>query len=224
MNLSIAYPWVLLLLPLMLLPLLRHGQQTLAYSSELLLPADPLSSALDGLLRGLAAAAIGALVLGLAGLFKPPQAIERIGQGAQMVLLLDRSSSMDRLFAGSPSRHNMPRANPIDPGKDESKAEVARRLLSEFTARRNQDMFGMLMFSTNPIQVLPLTAKQALIQAAIQAGSLGRGLAKTNLGSGLVKALEFYAGLPYTGSIALHQIPDKLLGRDIQARAAVGHQ
>ena len=40
-----------------------------------------------------------AVLSGIPGL--EPQTVERIGQGAQMVLLLDRSSSMDRPFAGS---------------------------------------------------------------------------------------------------------------------------
>jgi mxaC protein len=121
-----------------------------------------------------------------------------------MVLLLDRSSSMDRPFAGGGSQV----ATPIAPRGYDSKGQVARRLLAEFAARRNQDMFGMLVFSTNPIQVIPLTDQQALIQAAIEAGNIGRGLAKTNLGDGLIKALEFFADKPYNGSRIIILVSD----------------
>ncbi|MGZ8975777.1 MAG: hypothetical protein ACXW17_21405, partial [Methylomagnum sp.] len=40
------------------------------------------------------------LLLGLAGLFRREYTVERVGQNAHIVLLLDRSRSMDDSFAG----------------------------------------------------------------------------------------------------------------------------
>ena len=204
--LSFSQPWLLVCLPLALLPLFFSAQPLLSYSSLSVLPTDRLSSYLDILLRLCSVLAIVALLLGLAGLFQPPQTIEYIGKGAHMVVLLDRSSSMDRPFAGDAGSAN---TTPMGTASGyASKGQIARRLLAEFAARRNQDMFGMLVFSTNPIQTLPLTDKQGIIQAAIAAGDSGRGLAKTNLGQGLIAALEFFAGQPYTGSRIVLLISD----------------
>ena len=195
MPLAFAQPWLLTLLPLALLPLFFHSQQTIAYSSLPRLPTDRLSQAVAILLRALMIAVLIAIILGLSGLFRPPELVERIGQGAQMVVLLDRSSSMDRPFAGDKSQIQW-----REHERSLSKGKIARQLLSELVARRNQDLYGMLVFSTNPIQVLSLTDKQAMVQAAIAAGNIGRGLAKTNLGDSLVKAMEFFADKPYSGS------------------------
>ncbi len=62
--------------------------------------------------------AILGLILGLGGVQRLGQTIERLGEGAHIVLLIDRSSSMDNTFAGS------------EPTEGEaSKSANARRLL-----------------------------------------------------------------------------------------------
>ena len=66
----------------------------------------------------------------------------------------------------------------------------------------------MFVFSGNPIAVLPLTEKQEVVQAAIAAGSIERGLATTNLGGGLIQALEFFEGKPFTGSRIVMLVSD----------------
>src|SRR5690606_20263640 len=90
MPLEIDYPWVLLLLPLCLLPLLSRPGATIRYSSFLLLPEDRWSPFLEWALRTASAAMFAALLLGLSGPFRPATQTERIGEGAQIVLLLDR--------------------------------------------------------------------------------------------------------------------------------------
>ena len=199
--LGVDQPAWLLLLPLAVLPLAARSSSTLTYSALDLWPTDWVSDALNVLLRLCAALTIGALILGLSGVFRVPQSVERIGQGAQIVLLLDRSSSMDRPFAGHRHVHHSSR-------QVESKGQTARRLLSEFITRRNQDLFGMLVFSTNPIQASPLTDKHSMIQASIDAGNIGRGLAKTDLGQGLIAALEFFADKTYAGSRIVMLVSD----------------
>lgn len=189
-------PVLLLLLPLAALPFLRHGQTLLAGSSLALLPPDSLSSLIDAALRVLGALCIVTLVLAAAGLYRAEQLVERIGQGAHTVLLLDSSGSMDNLFATG--NEHASRAGVW--GTFTSKGQVARRLLGQYAAQRPQDMFALFLFSGNPIPVLPLTEKQDVIQAAIAAGSIERGLASTDLGHGLIRSLEFFEGKPFTGS------------------------
>lgn len=204
MKLAVAYPWVLILLPLSLVPLYFHGHKTLVYSTLSMVPADRLSDFLGIALRGAAALAIGLLVLAVSGLHQPARVIERIGQGAQIVLVLDRSTSMDEPFAGQ-EQVTHPR---LTIPKHESKGHVARQLLSEFVANRGGDMFSLLVFSTFPIRILPFTQKQDIVQAAIKAGSFGRGLAETNIAAGLKSALESFDDRPYTGSRVIILLSD----------------
>ncbi|MDX1605281.1 MAG: vWA domain-containing protein [Candidatus Competibacterales bacterium] len=194
-ELAFDRPLLLLLLPLSLLPLLVDARLPRAHPAPELLPGDGLSRLLDLLVRVAGAALVAALVLGLAGLHRPAHALERLGQGAEIVLLLDRSSSMDRPFAGDgPPQPALAAA----PGP--SKGTVARRLLSAFVAQRQADRYGMLMFSTHPVPTVPLTDRAPMVQAAIAAGDIGRGLARTNLGAGLGEALAFFDQRPFTGS------------------------
>jgi mxaC protein len=69
-------------------------------------------------------------------------------------------------------------------------------------------MFALFVFSGNPIAVLPLTEKQELVQGAIAAGRIERGLATTNLGAGLIQSLEFFKNKPFTGSRIVMLVSD----------------
>ena len=202
MNLGVAYPWVLWLLPLSLLPVLRRRYRTVAYSWLTMVPRDGLSGLLGLALRAVPALLLAVLIVALSGPFRAAEEVERIGAGAHIILLLDRSRSMDEPFAGQPFNNPLVRVN------YESKGSVARRLLSEFVASRGNDMFGMVVFSTYPIPVLPLTDRQAVIQAAIQAGDVGRGLSETDVGLGLIEAIRFFENRPYTGSRVVMLISD----------------
>ncbi len=117
MNLAVDTPWILTGLLLTLLPLLNDGMRASPTPWLFLIPADKLSVLLSLLLRLCAMAAITGLVLGMAGLHRTEQSLERIGHGAHVVLLLDRSSSMDNSFAGRAPN-----------GAEESKASAARQL------------------------------------------------------------------------------------------------
>jgi len=189
-------PWALALLPLALLPFVLRGQATVNYSSLGMLPPDRLSDALDWFLRLVTAACVVAIALGVAGLFRAEEAVERIGRGAQTVILLDSSGSMDTIFASG----NEGRGRAAVWGTYTSKGQVARQLLAKWAAQRQQDMFALFVFSGNPIPVLELTDKQDVIQAAIAAGAIERGLASTDLANGLIRSLEFFDGKPFKGS------------------------
>ena len=119
-----------------------------------------------------------------------------------MVLLVDRSTSMDRPFAVRKV------VDAAALGKRRSKGEVARELLSKFVAERRNDRFGMVVFSTFPIPVLRPTDHHEVVQASITAGNAGRGLAETNIGAGLEQALQYFEGQPYTGARIIVLVSD----------------
>jgi mxaC protein len=120
-----------------------------------------------------------------------------------MVLLVDRSRSMDEPFYSTPTP--LPA---LAAAHRESKGEVARRLLSEFVGRRANDLFAMVVFSTYPIQTLTWTDKDEAVQAAINAGNVGRGLAETNLGFGLERAIRLFEDRSFAGSRIIMLVSD----------------
>lgn len=202
MNLMFDYPWFLLALPLALLPLLRTPIQSLPHPFLQLLPTDPLGTLLNRILRVAAVAGIVALVLGLADLSRGERVVERVGTGAEIVILLDRSRSMDQGFGRTTGSEQLLMT------QGESKNGAARRVLTEFVASRPNDAIGLLNFSTRPIHVLPLTNRHEVVQAAIEAAGLGRGLAETDIGLAMIDGLRYFDDRPYTGSRVLVLVSD----------------
>ncbi|MGE0022614.1 MAG: vWA domain-containing protein [Hyphomicrobium sp.] len=178
MNFSLSTPIVLVLLPLMLVPLLLTAQKEQSYPSLAGIEADPLSVAIDWILRIAGVIAIAALILGIGGLHRLGRTIEKTGEGAHIVLLVDRSSSMDNTFAGRAPE-----------GGEEGKSAAARRLLKDFILRRDHDLVGVAAFSTSPMHVLPMTDHKPAVLAAVDAMDRP-GLAFTNVGRGLALALD----------------------------------
>ena len=105
----------------------------------------------------------------------------------------------------------------------ESKGKVARQLLAEFTAQRPDDRFALVVFSTLPMRVLAFTQKAEVIQAAIAAGNVGRGLSETNIGLALDAALELFADRPYTGSRIIMLVSDGGDRLDPDTRERLSH-
>lgn len=197
MNLALNTPWALAGLLLTLLPLLNEGVKPSPYPWLENLPTDALSGLLALFLRLLGMAAIASLVLGMAGLYKTEQSIERIGHGANIVLLLDRSNSMDQTFAGQ-SGEGL---------SEESKSAAARRLLTEFVKQRPHDLLGIAEYSTSPLFVLPLTENKQAIQAAIDATAISA-LAYTHVSKGLSMALSFFEHQKLSGSRIILLVSD----------------
>jgi mxaC protein len=208
MNLALETPMALALLPLVLLPLIFAVQKSQGYPSLAAVVTDPLSRATDIGLHVLGNLSIAALILAIGGLHLKGQTIERVGEGAHIVLLLDRSSSMDDTFAGRP------------PGEGEaSKSAAARRLLRDFIARRPHDRFGVAAFSTLPMPVLPITSHTDAVLAAVDA--IDRpGLAFTNVGLGLSLALAMHEADPTAASRAILLVSDgaAVIDRRVQER------
>ena len=93
---AFTHAWVLWGLPLALLPLWRGRRADATACPWLdLVPRDGWSTALDWARRLAAALAIAATLASLAGPYRAEERVERIGQGAEIVLVLDRSRSMD---------------------------------------------------------------------------------------------------------------------------------
>lgn len=213
---SFDQPAWLLLLPLALLPLVAKVRGALPNAWVALLPRDRASQALQWLLRGAALLALVAVIVGIAGPYRPEFEVERVGRGAEIVLVLDRSRSMDQSFGGvrNPAmRGTGPEA--LDyysrlraTEARETKGVVARRVLSEFAAKRPDDRFGMIVFSTLPLRLLEFTQKSEVIQAAISAGNVGRGLSETNIALAMEAALGYFEDRPYTGSRIVMLVSD----------------
>lgn len=212
MSLGFLTPWALLLLPLILIPWFRRGQDAILYSSLDMVPEDPWSDWIDRGLRAMACFALFFLILGMSGPYEREQSVNRIGTGAHIVLLLDRSSSMNENFTG---RYLGAKAS-------ESKSAMAQKLLSEFVERRAHDLFAMVAFAAAPIYVLPLTDDRTAVQAAIAAAG-GRGHGVTNIAPGLAMALDFFNQRPKVGSRIILLVSDGAARIDEQTRDRLRH-
>ena len=218
------------LLPLALLPLFAQVRGAMPNAWAALLPRDLASQTLHWLLRAAAVLALAAVIVGLAGPYRPEYEVERVGRGAEIVLLLDRSRSMDQSFGGARDptvRGTGPEAlayysNLRANEARETKAQVARRVLSEFASKRPDDRFGMIVFSTLPLRLLDFTQKSEVIQAAISAGNVGRGLSETNIALAVEAALGYFENRPYTGSRIVMLVSDGGDRLDPDARERIG--
>ena len=181
MTVSVDHPALLLLAALCLPILAGRGFRWARIPSLIAIPRDAASRGADALLRLLAALPIAALALGLAGLHTGPHTIIRAAKGAHVVVVLDRSLSMDEPFAtiGEKAR--------------ESKTAAAARMIGDFVALRPHDSVGLVAFSTSPIVAMPLTDHRDAAVAAIAAMN-HKGLANTEIGAGLVMGLAQFAG------------------------------
>ncbi|HSI43781.1 MAG TPA: vWA domain-containing protein [Methylotenera sp.] len=189
--------WLLWLLPLAFLPLLLERSHSRHYSWNEMLPKDPLSDLLGLILKILAVLALIFIVLGLSGPHTSEQSVEKVGIGAQIALVLDRSASMDDPFSG----------NGADGKVGETKSAAASRLMTDFIKQRKNDMMGMITFSNSAMYVLPLTENRDAILAAVQATS-GNSLFQTNIGSGLTSGAGLFDNVPDSGSRAIILLSD----------------
>ncbi|MGH8558057.1 MAG: vWA domain-containing protein [Methylococcales bacterium] len=182
---------------LAVVPLFRPLETACPYPWIDLIPEDPLSNALDRMIRAVGAATLAMIVLGLAGPHLKEHVVEKLATGAQFVLLLDRSASMNQNFTG---RH-------MGGTSSETKGRHAQKLLAEFVARRPHDLFAVVSFSTAPIYTLALTADREAVLSALRAASLkGRGI--TNMAAGLAQALDIFSARSMSGSRVILLVSD----------------
>jgi mxaC protein len=217
-----THPAALLLLPLALLPFAATRRDTVVFPWLAWLPRDRVGNLLGWAGRALAAGAMGATVLALAGPGRAGTEVLRTGHGAEIVVLVDRSRSMDEKMLPADWRT-------VDPlnlryqaqSRGEPKGKVARELLSKFVADRPDDRFSLIFFSTNPIHVVPFTQHDEVVQAAIVAGGVGRGLADTDVGRALAAAIAEFDQRAYTGSRIVLLVSDGGARLDAATRRAL---
>ena len=83
-NIDLTPPWVLLLLPLAVLPILRARSDTLLFSYLPWLPADPAGQIVGWLRTAFAVLAIASIVVGLAAPGRPQTQVVRTGRGYRL--------------------------------------------------------------------------------------------------------------------------------------------
>lgn len=202
---------LLLLLPLGLLPFLKRQSDTLAYAWTELLPEDTVGRYVDWLRRILAALAIATVILGLSGPSRSEKTIERIGRGAEISIVMDRSSSMDRRIwrnGVGPNDKGKKRQSYITAAVTLSKNDVVRGAISELLNQRPDNRYAFTLFNSAPMRVAPFTDNVSLVEAGLNASDIGRGPSETNMGLGLLAAIEAFEGRSYTGSRAIMLVSD----------------
>lgn len=193
---TLSFPWVLWFLPLAFIPLIFKETSLQYYSWNEMIPKDRLSSIIAIILKFIATLILITIIVGLSGPHSQQREIEKIGIGAQIGLVLDRSASMDDPFAGN------------DQSKvGEMKSAAAARLITDFVNSRKNDMMGMVSFSNSAMYVLPLTDNKNAIISAVRA-TAGNALFQTNIGSGLTTGAELFDKVPDSGSRAVILLSD----------------
>jgi mxaC protein len=203
-----AQPWALLLLPLALLPLWRRRRDALAFSFVDWLPRDLLGRGLSLVWPVLGVLALASAILALAQPGRPETQVQRTGRGAEILVLLDRSRSMDDHMLPSDWRKLDPGVLLYHKDRGPQKSAAARDLLSRFVAQRADDRFAVMYFSTKPLRVVPFTQHDEVVQAGIAAGATGRGLAETDVGRALIAAIAEFDNRAYSGSRIILLVSD----------------
>jgi mxaC protein len=209
MTLDLAHPWVLLLLPVVALPLLRSRVGTLTFSYAPWLPPDRLGRAAELVWRGFAVLTMAAIVIALAGPGRAQTEVARVGHGAEILVLIDRSRSMDMRMLPENWRQMDPLVRTQQAWHNgPQKSRTARDLLAKFVSERRDDRFSLMFFSTGPLPVVPFTQHDETVQAGITAGGVGRGLSDTNVGRALLAAIQEFDQRTYSGSRIILLVSD----------------
>ena len=187
--------WILLFLPLIFIPFIFFQTNNNKYSWNEMIPQDFVSLFIGFLLKILSSIIIALFILLLAEPYSDQKVIERVGEGAQIGLVLDRSASMDDPFASK------------DGKAGETKSGAASRLIINFFESRTDDMVGVVTFSNSAMFVLPLTQNKDAIKAAVNA-TAGNALFQTNIGAGLSSSAALFKEVADSGSRAIILLSD----------------
>jgi len=158
--------------------------------------------------RILATITIFSTVIALAGLGKPQTQVARVGRGAEILVLMDRSRSMDDHMLPSDWRKLDRSLLLYHLSRGQPKAKVARDLLAQFVVQRPDDRFALMFFSTKPLSVVSFTQHDEVVQAGIAAADIGRGLANTEVGRALLAAITEFDRRAYSGSRIILLVSD----------------
>ncbi|HEY1609253.1 MAG TPA: vWA domain-containing protein, partial [Paraburkholderia sp.] len=137
--------------------------------------------------------------------------VQRTGNGADILVLIDRSASMDEPI----NRVS------VDYARTEAKNTVARRAITRFVEERPNDRFSVMLFGIAPILTMPLTDDHAAIIEALDATKFGRGLPDTQMDRGLIAAIEQFDNRPLLARRALVLVSDGGATLDDNARRRI---
>jgi len=196
MNYAVAHPYLLWLLLLVPAPFVTSALRRAPFPSLEAVPKDLPSSLHSFGLKAIGALAIAASVIAVAGPYRVAQSVKLLATGAHVVIVMDRSLSMDFTMNDEEAE-----------GNKESKTQIAGRLLMDFVDRSQHDQFGVVAFSSAPVFVLPISAHRDAVKAAISA-MMRPGIEGTNVGLGLELALRMIALDPNATSPAVLLVSD----------------
>ena len=214
-----AHPWALALLPLALVPFWLKSRQGQMYSWLDIVPQDRVSDIANFAVKLATALLLASIVIAIAGPQGAEQQVQRIGKGAQTVLVIDRSVSMDHPFAGDASSGRAAEIN----------SAAARRLITKFIDSRPDDMMGVVSFTNSALYGIKITANRAAIHSGINAAT-SAAINQTNIGAGITKGVTLFDEIPSSGSRAIillsdgagklsprvkHKLRQQLNGKDI---------
>ena len=214
-----AHPWALALLPLALVPFWLKSRQGQMYSWLDIVPQDRVSDLANFAVKLATALLLASIVIAIAGPQGAEQQVQRIGKGAQTVLVIDRSVSMDHPFAGDATSGRAA----------EIKSAAARRLITKFIDSRPDDMMGVVGFTNSALYGIKITANRAAIHSGINAAT-SAAINQTNIGAGITKGVTLFDEIPSSGSRAIillsdgagklsprvkHKLRQQLNGKDI---------
>jgi len=194
---SWLHPWALALLPLALVPFWLKSRQGQMYSWLDMVPQDRVSDIANFVVKLATALLLASIVLAIAGPQGAEQQVQRIGKGAQTVLVIDRSVSMDHPFAGDTTSGRAA----------EIKSAAARRLITKFIDSRPDDMMGVVAFTNSALYGIKITANRDAIHSAINAAT-SAGINQTNIGAGITKGVTLFDQIPSSGSRAIILLSD----------------
>lgn len=194
---TLLQPWVLLLLPLALIPFWFKSHQGQLYSWLPIMPEDRLSEIANLAVKALISLLLATIILALAKPHGPDSKVQKVGKGAQTVLVIDRSVSMDKPFAGDPTSGRVA----------EIKSTAARRLITQFIDSRPDDMMGVVGFTNSALYGIKITTNRDAIHAAINAAT-SSALNQTNIGVGLTQGATLFDAIQNSGSRAIILLSD----------------
>ena len=198
-DLTLSDPWFLLLVPAVLAALLLGGRRRRHASAGLpLLPPGIPASRRQRLAWLPWAMKAAAMLLTVAALARPLRGTVRISaesEGVDIVLLLDRSSSMDaRAAEGAPRRF-----------------DIAKRVLENFARRRMTDTEGaadnvaLVAFAGFAELLCPFTLNAAVLGNVLEETEVVqyRDLDGTRIGVAMARAVELYEDVEAVSKVAI---------------------
>ena len=201
-----VHPQLLWAWPLALLPLCYLGVNRFAFPSMQGWQLPRMAILWPWLFRLLAVLTLSCLLLSMAGPYREGGVETRVGKGAEIVIVLDRSGSMSEGLKGRDVNRQSAEAG-VSETLFLSKIEAARRVLLKFMQQRPGDTFGVVAFNSSPINVAPLSNDRALAEAALlSAQSQSSGF--TALSRALGMALEYFEGRPKTATRLILLVSD----------------